>query len=792
MNETPQPIDPRIVSRLRALRARVKRLAWMHGFATWVAATGALLMASFYLDRFLAPPHAVRLVVAPLVWGSIGFGFYWFVLRRAWVRMTDDDAALLVERTFPILREKLISAVQLSRNSGGASPDLVNAAIREGEEAARNLPFSNAVQPRPAFLRSLLALLISVLASWLTITQITDVGVFLRRLVGFAEEFPQRTQLDIEIPARSTNVKVTREGNTIRAKIAKGADLSVRVTAVGIAPDIVELHTSDSQVIPLSRIPPTEYLGRFHNVRTSFEFYATGGDDQDASPRAIIETVTPPSLAKISVSVRPPEYSAQQPFVRDGGSFEALSGSIATIRIESATPVKRAVLRYRGSDEEVSFVASETVGDGPATIASRYSVDIPVDKNIRYSVELEDAEGLRNPDPGSYSIVALNDRAPEVKLQIPSRTEIDVTPNGVLGIQARASDDFGVMAIKLKYRSNPKDVFTEVVLPRTVIQPPGLNVKPESAPANSVLTDGQSARNAVARTRIDLTTLRIPRSKDDNTPTVSDPANASLRAINERDSLEIYVEALDGRTPKPGVGESFHVRANVLPQAEILKRITERFSRTKETVQTLLDMQNERRKRVSELMEAFDRPSISSVLVGQNRISIDSRALAREFFEGVESACGNRLDPIADAAFGELERLRGEIPTSFDDPYAPEIAQAFISAIRSGALGSPQQLSELAEMLSEAITVAAEASPSAARSLDTALLSVDGKGGQEALEKARAHQDQAIQSLERLLGMLSKWANFQDVVNGWKELLDQQKSLRAKTKDRAVPAPTSK
>ena len=40
-----------------------------------------------------------------------------------------------------------------------------------------------------------------------------------------------------------------------------------------------------------------------------------------------------------------------------------------------------------------------------------------------------------------------------MKLQAPSRTEIDLAPNGSLAIQARATDDFGVTAIKLRVRT---------------------------------------------------------------------------------------------------------------------------------------------------------------------------------------------------------------------------------------------------------------------------------------------------------------------------------------------------
>lgn len=773
------------MARLASLRAAVKRLSVYHGVGMWVAATSALLLASFYLDRFLAPPYAMRLAIAPLVWGGVGIGFYWWVIRRVRVPLSDRDAALLVERTYPELKDRLISALQLSKDSGGASDALTDLAIRDGENAARNLDFHRALQPRAARLWLFCGILAAAVTLGVASVQVSDSLVFLQRLLGVRAEFPQRTHLDIEILARSTNVRMSRSGNRIDVKLARGSDLPVRVIAQGEAPDLVELHTSEGQVVPLARTPPNEYFGRFHGVKSPFQFHAIGGDDRDDQPSVFVETVTPPSLSKIHVQVTPPSYSAQQAFEKDGGSFESLVGSQATIRIETNTAVQRAVLRYRGSDEELPFQSSEPAGDAAATPSTRFFVQIAVEKNVRYSIELEDREGLRNPDPGSYSIIALADRPPEVKLQVPSRTELDISPGGLVAIQTRSTDDFGVRGVSLKYKINNSAEFMEIVLPRIPFDPAAANrLLDPTAPAPPALKDGESARAVVSRTRLDLGSLRTARTEKDD---ASGPATAELRPLQERDTIEFFVEAIDGRNPKPGTGETFHVRAAVMSPADILKRITERLSRAKESVQSILDIQNDRRRRIADLIEGFDRAGVSSVLLGQNRITIDGKSLARDFFESVESASGNRLDRIGEAAFDALERFRAETPAALEDPYAPEVARSLIHAIRSGALGSPELLGELGEMLAEAVAVASQHSPAAAKALDAAMLSTNASTSIASLETARAHQDAVVQSLERLLGMLSKWANFQDVITLTKEILEQQKGLRSKTKESAQP-----
>jgi hypothetical protein len=239
------------------------------------------------------------------------------------------------------------------------------------------------------------------------------------------------------------------------------------------------------------------------------------------------------------------------------------------------------------------------------------------------------------------------------------------------------------------------------------------------------------------------------------------------------------------------------LRGSILAPSDILKRITERFTRAKETVQSLLDIQNERRRRVAELLTAWksegsgakgaDRTAVSSILVGQNRVTTDSRVLVREFFEAVESAAGNRLDRTGEAVAKALDRLRAETPVANEDPYSPEVAQALVGQLRSGTLGSPEFLGKLCDMLHEAAKIATETSPGAAAALDQATLGVDTKATLEALERAQSQQDATVQSLENLLRMLAEWANFQDVITLTKEIVDQQKTLEAKTKEATSP-----
>jgi len=772
-------LEPQLLSRLAAVRGRIRRLSLLRGLGLWLAVTALVFIGSFYLDRLLNPPHAMRLLVGPLVGVSLAVAFWWWIVRPLRVRLTDDDAALAVERVYPELGDRLVSALQLSRSSGNASPDLVERAIAAGEDATRSLDFNKAARTAPSAWRMLAGLSMCAVLLGIAISDPQDFKVFLTRFFGAKVEWPQRTHLEIEIPVLSSTVKVQREGDEIRVRIARGADMAVRVKAVGDVPPLVELVDSHEKRTPMALSPPNEYQARYHAVRENFEFHAEGGDDRDGLPKVVVQTVVPPSIRKIHVSVAPPSYSGIPGYEREGGSFEALMGSKARVFVETSSPVKRGALRFRDSEEEIALApaAGTPTGDVIGGPGVELAAEILIERNRRYTLEVEDPEGLRNPDAGSYSIVALTDRAPEVKLLAPSRAELDVTLDGVLAIHGKVTDDFGVQEARLRWKTASAADLRTLAVP--VLAADGQPKTTESAPAQPT-----APKSGLLRSRLDVAALRLADPKE----------GGAERAPKEGDVLELYLEALDGRAPSPGVGESPHVRAVVLAGGEILKRITERLSRTKDTVQSILNTQIERKRRVVELIEALsgsdnapaaDRPTITNVMVGQGRISTDARAMAREFFESTESIAGNKLDRTGEAVFAELERLRATMPSAADDPYHFELALALVTAVRSGTLGSPLILGKFADMLQEAAKLAGEHSPGVVKALDAAALATRGKDAVTSLETAVQKQDAAIQSLERLLALLSEWDNFQSVITATREIYDQQRSLNLRTKEEA-------
>src|SRR5262249_13935372 len=108
------PSEPLLLEGLLARQLTRLRLHFLaYGLGWLVAATGFALAAYFLLDFWLHVPHAARIVVS----SGLAIAFVLALQRRVLYpqrrALSRDDAAILIERRFPELHERLISAVQL-------------------------------------------------------------------------------------------------------------------------------------------------------------------------------------------------------------------------------------------------------------------------------------------------------------------------------------------------------------------------------------------------------------------------------------------------------------------------------------------------------------------------------------------------------------------------------------------------------------------------------------------------------------------------------------------------------
>ena len=221
-------MDLELNLRLTRLRGKLRRLLAANGMM-WIAVVIlSAVLTGIALDWWLRLPAAVR---AALLLGSLVLTLYtaWkFLLKPLLIPLRLDDMALAVERRYPKLGDRLITAVQLSRvtaeqPSAAISPAMVGALTEEAAEMSRDLNFHAVLEPHGLHTRTGLGivlimafLLLSFFPEFLSVGMVRYVNPFTEA------QWRYRTRLQVA-------------GGRTR-KVPKGDDVAVRVRASGQVP----------------------------------------------------------------------------------------------------------------------------------------------------------------------------------------------------------------------------------------------------------------------------------------------------------------------------------------------------------------------------------------------------------------------------------------------------------------------------------------------------------------------------------------------------------------------------
>jgi len=114
INQHDRPsLSPSVQAVLGQLRRRIRQYIWLEGCAAAVAWSGVAFWATLAADWFFEPSVAVRAIMLALVFVVFAAILLQLIGRRAFVRITDSNAAMLLERRFPQLGDSLLTAVAL-------------------------------------------------------------------------------------------------------------------------------------------------------------------------------------------------------------------------------------------------------------------------------------------------------------------------------------------------------------------------------------------------------------------------------------------------------------------------------------------------------------------------------------------------------------------------------------------------------------------------------------------------------------------------------------------------------
>lgn len=749
--------DPALEAPLRALRRRVWMLFLLEGGAKVLAALALLVGAAFGLDVWLHLPAAVRLLhLAAIGAGTLAAAWRWIVfpLRRP---LDLDDMALQIEATHPELHDRLVSAWQLSRlaraegGRGDSSPALVEALVAEARGLLHDLHPARALHVRPALRRGAAGCGIAIGIAMLLAASPENLSVWYHRALGEDVAWPQRTVLRVLLPTRNPNLLVRPDPVGPRVSLARGTDLLVRVAAQGVTPSRVTLHVAteagERRDREMSRRGEDEFLYRFRAVVEAFTFHVTGGDDVDRLPTVRVDVLAPPEIEGLEAHYRYPAYTGLPPVTRAAPNLEGPAGTEVELRVRTNLPVASAFLRLgddpRGTPLEIT---EDRELRAPLTIETPQT----------YSIALVAANGLRNLDPGFYTIRPIPDRPPSLKVLSPLPVDGEWTAQASLPIRVRATDDYGVVGMNLRaWTAGAEEEAAslwhrEVPLPGT------------RAMDGAVLLELRDAAAALA-------------------PPGEGPSQA---AIPEGFVIRWAVEARDGR---PGAspdarGQGPEGRIEVIGVPEFHRKWMERQIRMKDDLILLRKQQATLRERTLALSRAPESGAVLEAELRQGQIVRKLRAGLEGLVRLFEAHLFNRTETSsqAEALLQDAFALAVERQEAGEEEDALAYALAIGEMVESGRYGSLDILGRILAMIRVGSAAHTTHGPAALAELRAAR--VDVGDAPRALERAAEAQARFLAALDDLLSRMEEWEDYQEILRLARELMESQRDLEDRTR----------
>jgi hypothetical protein len=435
-----------VAGALRGLRWQIRWYVLLEALLYALLAVGALFWLGLVVDWLFEPSPGVRRVVN---WG-VGLGVAWIIawwgFRRLMVRLSDSSMALLVERKYPELADRMSTAVDLSAPDTRQElhhPELVVETKRAAAQVARELDVRSVLNfSRLRYMAS--ALVLTALSVFVLAVLAPHVWqIYTDRIALSGTPWPRSVELSVE------GFVDDGRGNLIR-KVARNSDVPLvvkaRLTEGKIAPERVSIayrwRNGQAGRDELVRIgdahPPRdthqrfEYL--FERINDTVEFRVRGGDDQLRNLR--IEVVERPKVTNLEFTCIYPSYLGREPrTLIPGPRVEIPEGTTLEVSGEQSTPIHEVAWRVTTDDEGAVPLDSKTT-DFTRTLT------VP-DGRMALEITLVDKDGIESQEPFTVAVEGRSDSPPQVEVQRDG-IGLAVTPVARIPLEVRLEDDYAL------------------------------------------------------------------------------------------------------------------------------------------------------------------------------------------------------------------------------------------------------------------------------------------------------------------------------------------------------------
>jgi len=524
MSQDDAQFKPEISAVLSRLKAAIRRYVLLEGFALVIVTMSLLFWISLGLDVLyfefsrLDLPIMFRAVFLVIAAAMVVFGFSSWVVLRLIRSFRARALAMVLERRFPELDDRLISAVELSesgpRHASALTRLMISQTIESVSAAVQKLDLSSVfdrVPMRRAFLTAVV-LVTSILA--FTATNSAALQRWIRAYVNLEDAYWEReTSLVCRVVAQPGDVVKDFEelDDRFEYRHPRGADLSLVIEIPDERrpdgnewknPDRVvldiEAETGGGNRVPLSTEP---YRYTLSQVQEDLEIEIRGGDFINRKPY-IVRVVDQPRVDQITLDIDYPEYTGLNELSE---TTRTVQGSEISLPMESrfeltaTTNKKLTGMRIVSQPEqfELEVTESETRlvllgADGTRVsvdttkapwdsilLADRSGFRLPIQMTslteeqkladherlqlkpeTDFRIYLSDTDGVTSLEPVRVSLRAVPDQPPEFhQLQLRGISR-SITNKAIIPMSGRISDDYGIAAARFEFQVDDEEGWT--------------------------------------------------------------------------------------------------------------------------------------------------------------------------------------------------------------------------------------------------------------------------------------------------------------------------------------------
>jgi hypothetical protein len=463
MNKTQaaQPVDF-ISGKLARARGIWRVSEALSRLFVWLAVLLVCALALSFLDNMLRLPGLLRLCLS-LAWvACVAVALPAWVLRPLFWRISDQAAAVYLERKLGERENLLINAVQLGGRTAVSTPGVSRSMIEHvvSRAAARAAEISLQALWDRCRLRKLgmvLGLAVALLALYVLLLPSYARNAYQRFSRPLSGVPPLSKTRVFASPAGEIEVfagdKLTvfalaadPDGNVPAeaALLARagGAKLHLPMQrSVAAHPDIEsEARAALPRLQPADASCCVGFSYEFANVNESFFFYVTCGDGE--SRPCHVRVRARPELNDLNIEIAPPAYTGlaatREP--SSSGAVCALQGACVTLDFASSIALNAATLAVPGGAVEARHMES-----------GRWQARFDVVKEGTYEFNLRGTDGAEAAHAFQGRISVRPDALPGASFEN-AVLNIAVLPGSTVPLAVRAQDDLGLKSLRLVVR----------------------------------------------------------------------------------------------------------------------------------------------------------------------------------------------------------------------------------------------------------------------------------------------------------------------------------------------------